>query len=116
MSNTINETRSFVQGKLAEFCKKVSREQTRPVQKFYYDMLMGLCGTGSPSLHNFARMLMDNCSLEEPEDWCSFCESQTVHYEVEKAVEVVNLAMNISEANLSGRIDVERLLKTGLFP
>jgi hypothetical protein len=35
---------------------------------------------------------------------------------VEKAVEVVNLAMKISEANLSGRIDVERLLKTGLFP
>ncbi|MDD3097302.1 MAG: hypothetical protein PHU99_06260 [Candidatus Cloacimonetes bacterium] len=50
--------------KLAEFCKKVSQGQTRPVQKFYYDMLMGLCGTGSPSLHNIARMLIDKVSTK----------------------------------------------------
>jgi len=65
MSNPVNETRNFVQGKLAEFCKKVSRGQTRPVQKFYYDVLMGLCGTGSPSLHNIAKMLMDKVSTKK---------------------------------------------------
>lgn len=65
MSKTVNETRSFVQVKLAEFCKKVSRGQTRPVQKFYYDILMGLCGTGSPSLHNIAKMLMDKVSTKK---------------------------------------------------
>jgi len=65
MSKTVNETRSFVQVKLAEFCKKVSRGQTRPMQKFYYDILMGLCGTGSPSLHNIAKMLMDKVSTKK---------------------------------------------------
>ncbi|HNQ43052.1 MAG TPA: AAA family ATPase, partial [Candidatus Cloacimonadota bacterium] len=54
-----------------------------------------------------------NCSPDEPDSWCSFCKAQQTHTVVEKEVEVVNLPMNISEENLSGRIDVERLLKTG---
>ena len=65
MSEQRNQTRSFVQAKLSDFSKKVSRGQTRPVQKFYHDMLMGLCGTGSPSLHNIAKMLMDKVSTKK---------------------------------------------------
>lgn len=54
-----------------------------------------------------------NCSPDEPQRWCPFCKSRQAHTVIEKEVEVVNLPMNISEENLSGRIDVERLLKTG---
>jgi len=54
-----------------------------------------------------------NCSPEDPGRWCPFCKSCQTHTIIEKEVEVVNLPMNISEENLSGRIDVERLLKTG---
>lgn len=54
-----------------------------------------------------------NCASDEPQHWCSFCKSQANHTLVEKEAEVVNLPMNIAEENLSGRIDVESLLKSG---
>lgn len=54
-----------------------------------------------------------NCSPEEPENWCSFCKSQQTHTVIQREVEVVSLPMNIAEENLLGRIDVEKLLKTG---
>lgn len=54
-----------------------------------------------------------NCSPDEPETWCSYCKAQSSHTLLQKEVEVVALPMNISEENLTGRIDVERLLKTG---
>jgi Mg-chelatase subunit ChlI len=54
-----------------------------------------------------------NCLPEEPENWCSFCKNQQTHTVLEQEIEVVNLPMNIAEENLLGRIDVERLLKTG---
>lgn len=54
-----------------------------------------------------------NCSPEEPDRWCPQCKSQQTNTIVEREMEVVNLPMNISEENLSGRIDVDRLLKTG---
>ncbi len=54
-----------------------------------------------------------NCSPDEPESWCSFCKSQETHSKAQQEIEVINLPMNISEENLSGRIDVETLLKTG---
>lgn len=54
-----------------------------------------------------------NCSPEELDRWCPQCKSQQTSTIVEREVEVVNLPMNISEENLSGRIDVDRLLKTG---
>lgn len=60
-----NMTCSFVQAKLSEFCKRVSKRQTKPVQKFFKDILMGLCGTGSPSLHNIAKMLEDKASTKK---------------------------------------------------
>jgi len=54
-----------------------------------------------------------NCSPDEPQSWCSFCRSHQSPALMEREVEVVNLPLNISEENLSGRIDVEKLLKTG---
>jgi len=54
-----------------------------------------------------------NCSPEELDRWCPQCKSQQTNTIVEREVEVVNLPMNISEENMSGRIDVDRLLKTG---
>lgn len=54
-----------------------------------------------------------NCSPDDSKRWCGGCKDQQTHTIVEREVEVVNLPMNISEENLSGRIDVERLLKTG---
>ena len=54
-----------------------------------------------------------NCSPEELDRWCPQCKSQQTNTIVEREMEVVNLPMNISEENLSGRIDVDRLLKTG---
>ncbi len=60
-----NLTSSFVQAKLSEFCKRVSKRQTKPVQKFYKNILMGLCGTGSQSLHNIAKILEDKVSTKK---------------------------------------------------
>ena len=54
-----------------------------------------------------------NCSPDDPETWCSFCKNEPNHTTIQKEIEVVALPMNISEENLSGRIDVEKLLKTG---
>ncbi len=53
-----------------------------------------------------------NCSIDEPETWCADCKSVPNHTVIQKPVEVVALPMNISEENLAGRIDVERLLKS----
>ncbi len=53
-----------------------------------------------------------NCSPDEPDSWCSWCKEQQTHDIIEKEIEVVNLPMNISEENLFGKIDIEKLLKT----
>jgi Mg-chelatase subunit ChlI len=53
-----------------------------------------------------------NCAPDEPEIWCARCKEQQTHEVIPKDIEVVNLPMNISEENLFGKIDLERLLKT----
>jgi Mg-chelatase subunit ChlI len=53
-----------------------------------------------------------NCAPDEPETWCDFCKAQPALEVIEKEIEVVNLPMNISEENLFGKIDIEKLLKT----
>jgi hypothetical protein len=35
--------------------KKVAEGLSKPTQKSTKDMLMGLCGTGSPSVHNIQK-------------------------------------------------------------
>ena len=53
-----------------------------------------------------------NCDPDEPENWCAGCKELQTHEVIEKEIEVVTLPMNISEENLFGKIDIERLLKT----
>lgn len=53
-----------------------------------------------------------NCSPDEPENWCAWCKEQQTHDILEKEIDVVTLPMNISEENLFGKIDIEKLLKT----
>ncbi len=53
-----------------------------------------------------------NCTPENPEDWCEWCKTQLTHTVVQKNIDVVNLPMNVSEENLFGKIDIEKLLKT----
>lgn len=65
MSNEQNITRSFVQAKLSEFSKKASEGCSKPVQKFFKDILFGLCATGSPSIHNIAKLLQDKTSTKK---------------------------------------------------
>jgi len=59
-----NETTEFVKEKLSSFCKKTSEGLSKPKQKFMKDMLMGLCGTGSPSVHNISKFIQDNVSTK----------------------------------------------------
>ena len=59
-----NETTEFVQGRLSCFSKKAAEGLSKPKQKFIKDMLMGLCGTGSPSVHNIAKFIQDNVSTK----------------------------------------------------
>ncbi len=59
-----NETTEFVKEKLSSFCKKTSEGLSKPKQKFIKDMLMGLCGTGSPSIHNISKFIQDNVSTK----------------------------------------------------
>ena len=65
MYNEQNTTRDFVQAKLTDFSNKVSNGYSKPVRKFFKDMLFGLCGTGSPSIHNIAKVLQDNTSTKK---------------------------------------------------
>lgn len=65
MYNEQNTTRDFVQAKLSDFSKKVSEGCSRPVQKFYKDTLFGICATGSPSIHNIAKLLQDKTSTKK---------------------------------------------------
>ena len=65
MSNEQNITRSFVQAKLSEFSKKASEGCSKPVQKFFKDILFGLCATGSPSIHSIAKLLQDKTSTKK---------------------------------------------------
>jgi magnesium chelatase subunit D len=53
-----------------------------------------------------------NCSPDDPENWCDFCREERTHAAIEKQIEVVNLPMNVSEENLFGKIDIEKLLKS----
>ena len=59
-----NETTEFVKEKLSSFCKKTSEGLSKPKQKFIKDMLMGLCGTGPPSIHNISKFIQDNVSTK----------------------------------------------------
>ena len=65
MSNDQNTTRRFVQANLSEFSKKASEGCSKPVKKFFKDMLFGLCATGSPSIHNIAKLLQDKTSTKK---------------------------------------------------
>jgi hypothetical protein len=65
MSNKQNTTRRFVQANLSEFSKKASEGCSKPVEKFFKDMLFGLCATGSPSIHNIAKLLQDKTSTKK---------------------------------------------------
>jgi len=65
MLNEQNMTRSFVQAKLTDFSNKVSEGYSKPVRKFFKDMLFGLCGTGSPSIHNIVKVLQDGTSTKK---------------------------------------------------
>jgi len=59
------QTRSFVQAKLSDFSNRVSNGYHKPVRGFFKDMLMGICGTGEPSLHNIAKFIQDNTSTKK---------------------------------------------------
>jgi len=65
MNEQQNQTRSFVQAKLSDFSKRVSEGYHKPVRDFFKDMLMGLCGTGEPSIHNIAKFIQDNTSTKK---------------------------------------------------
>jgi hypothetical protein len=60
-----DQTRSFVQAELSEFSKEISQGYHQPVRKFIKDMLMGICGTGEPSLHNIAKFIQDKTSTKK---------------------------------------------------
>ena len=60
-----NITRSFVQANLSAFSNKASKGFSKSIQKFYKDMLFGLCATGSPSIHNIAKLLQDRTSTKK---------------------------------------------------
>lgn len=63
--NTANETRSFVQEKLSSLSNKVSIAMSRPEAKFTRDMLFGICGTGSASVFNMAKLIQDNTTTKK---------------------------------------------------
>lgn len=65
MTNEQNTTRCFVQAKLSDFCKRVSQGYTKPIRSFFKDTLVGLCGTGAPSIHHIAKFLQDNTSTKK---------------------------------------------------
>lgn len=65
MNEQQDQTRSFVQAKLTDFSNRVSQGYHKPVRSFFKDMLMGICGTGEPSLHNVAKFFQDNTSTKQ---------------------------------------------------
>jgi hypothetical protein len=65
MWNEQNTTRDFVQAQLSGFSKRASEGCSKPVQKFYKDTLFGICATGSPSIHNIAKLLQDKTSTKK---------------------------------------------------
>ncbi len=64
MLKTQNNTCGFVQDKLSKYSKKVGEGFSKPHQKFFKDILFGLCSTGSPSIHNISKNLQDNVSTK----------------------------------------------------
>lgn len=64
MLMTQNHTCIFVQDNLSKYSKKVGEGFTKPLQKFFQDILFGICSTGSPSIHNISKILQDNVSTK----------------------------------------------------
>ena len=65
MSDQQNQTRCFIQAKLSDFSNRISQGYHKPVRGFFKDMLMGICGTGEPSLHNIAKFIQDDTSTKK---------------------------------------------------
>jgi hypothetical protein len=65
MNKQQNQTRSFVQAKLSDFSNRVSKGYHKPVRNFFKEMLIVICGTGEPSLHNMAKFIQDNTSTKK---------------------------------------------------
>jgi hypothetical protein len=65
MLNEHNTIGSFVQARLSGFSKKASEGCSKPVRKFYKDLLFGICATGSPSIHNITKLLQDKTNTKK---------------------------------------------------
>ena len=65
MNEQQNQTRCFVQAKLSDFSNRTSQGYHKPVRGFFKDMLMGICGTGEPSLHHIAKFIQDDTSTKK---------------------------------------------------
>lgn len=65
MTNSENETRSFLQAKLSDLSKKICADMSLPVSKFIRSMLFGICGTGNASVHNIAKHIRDEVSTKK---------------------------------------------------
>ena len=65
MNEQQNQTRCFVQAKLSDFSNRTSQGYHKPVRGFFKEMLMGICGTGEPSLHHIAKFIQDDTSTKK---------------------------------------------------
>ena len=65
MMNTEKQTSSFMQAKLSDLAERVSRGMSRPVAKFNRDMLFGICGSGTASVHKIAQNILDGVSTKK---------------------------------------------------
>jgi hypothetical protein len=65
MTKTEKETSSFMQAKLSNLVNRISRGMSRPVSKFIRDMLFGICGNGTASVHKIAQNTIDGTSTKK---------------------------------------------------
>ncbi len=65
MTKTEKETSSFMQAKLSNLVNRISRGMSRPVSKFIRDMLFGICGNGTASVHKIAQITIDGTSTKK---------------------------------------------------
>jgi hypothetical protein len=59
------QTHNFLQAKLSHLVEKVCAGSSRPVYKFVRDMMFGICGTGTSSVHNIAKNIQDEISTKK---------------------------------------------------
>ncbi len=86
-------------------------------------LIRGTKGTGkSTAVYGLAQIaprinVNENCPYKcdpsEPDTWCEACKGSQHSPSLLIEPEVISLPMNISEENLFGSIDVERMLQTG---